>query len=93
MYIFFSCLQVVIEQHKKSRSDRPGDQEDEQHKHGIVTYPIIIIIVIIIILFVNADNEEDYDVESSHSNETMLLTVEALKSQLEEQTKLCKEQV
>ena len=35
----------------------------------------------------------DEDREESHDKETLLLTVESLKAQLEEQTRLCKEQV
>ena len=39
---------------------------------------------------VSVDEDEE---EKTEDNETLLLTVEALKAQLEEQTRLCKEQV
>lgn len=36
---------------------------------------------------------ESEEADEHHDKETLLLTVEALKAQLEEQTRLCKEQV
>ena len=46
----------------------------------------------IVMRYVPVSSESEVD-EEHHDKETLLLTVEALKAQLEEQTRLCKEQV
>ncbi len=103
-FLMYFSRQVIVHQHKKHKSSELDGRGPGGHKPASVlkrghqtakptsmcTGSLGVHTPTLYALYLCVDEDGD---ERQGDKETLLLTVEALKAQLEEQTRLCKEQV